>query len=186
MYWTWLVQVELVRSCVSRKRRNTQLMSWSKVNAWKHNAEIRPITVHWSKYDSSAGSQLSQSYSASDGRAPRVCWRFIPLDMKGCICLLKWQIHPFISKGTMCLHQSVQFYTYFANASAKSMVVNPDLTVHVIDLVTPWARSFLPRFHGTVVVIEPRFKWLTLVIHQKYNVWENVHQTHWAFSKYPT
>ena len=26
-----------------------------------------------------------------------------PLDMKGCICHFKWQIHPFISKGTICM-----------------------------------------------------------------------------------
>ena len=27
--------------------------------------------------------------------------QYVPLDMKGCIChFLKWQIHPFISKGT--------------------------------------------------------------------------------------
>ena len=26
----------------------------------------------------------------------------VPLDMKGCIChFVKWQIHPFISKGTI-------------------------------------------------------------------------------------
>ena len=181
--------MDVTFSCVSGRRRNNQLMSWCTVIESKCLETQCWNPSHHSSLNCwrSAGSQLSQSYSASDGRAPRVCWRFIPLDMKGCIChFLKWQIHPFISEGTMCLHQSVQFYTYFANASAKSMVVNSVLTVHVIDLVTPWARSFLPRFHGTVVVIEPRFKWLTLVIHQKYNVWENVHQTHWAFSKYPT
>ena len=28
---------------------------------------------------------------------------YLPLDMKGCIChFKKWQIHPFISKGTKC------------------------------------------------------------------------------------
>ena len=28
---------------------------------------------------------------------------FVPLEMKGCIChITKWQIHPFISKRTMC------------------------------------------------------------------------------------
>ena len=30
-------------------------------------------------------------------------FHFVPLDMKGCIChFAKWQIHPFISKGTIC------------------------------------------------------------------------------------
>ena len=29
----------------------------------------------------------------------------VTLDMKGCICyLVKWQIHPFISKRTLCSH----------------------------------------------------------------------------------
>ena len=41
------------------------------------------------------------------GRDPQslkknVLWQIFNLDMKGCIChFVKWQIHPFISKGTM-------------------------------------------------------------------------------------
>ena len=43
-------------------------------------------------------------------RAPAQCHQqarsgqqIVPLDMKGCIChFVKWQIHPFISKGTKC------------------------------------------------------------------------------------
>ena len=32
----------------------------------------------------------------------RVCLYLVPLDMKGCIChLVKWQIHPFMSKVTI-------------------------------------------------------------------------------------
>ena len=32
----------------------------------------------------------------------------VPLDMKGCIChFVKWQIHPFISKGTTCIAVNV-------------------------------------------------------------------------------
>ena len=39
-------------------------------------------------------------------------WHIVPLDMKGCIChFAKWQIHPFISKGTIC------FDSYCANVN---------------------------------------------------------------------
>ena len=39
-------------------------------------------------------------------------WYFVPLDMKGCICnFTKWQIHPFLSKGTIyyCINAAPLF-----------------------------------------------------------------------------
>ena len=40
-----------------------------------------------------------------------VCTHFVTLDMKGCIChFTKWQIHPFISKGTI-LFKSILWLT---------------------------------------------------------------------------
>ena len=37
----------------------------------------------------------------------------LPLGMKGCIChFVKWQIHPFIYKGTVYHHIGVDLYAY--------------------------------------------------------------------------
>ena len=59
-----------------------------------------------------------------------------PLDMKGRVCHLKWQTHPFISKGTIC------------NVGPPSVCdVGPTFIQHGIcnDLWCPFLPSFLKK-----------------------------------------
>ena len=54
-----------------------------------------------------------------DSSLSRYNHQIVPLDMKGCIShFLKWQIHPFISKGTKCSHLT-QGYKWFVLAQCK-------------------------------------------------------------------
>ena len=70
----------------------------------------------------------------------------VPLDMKGCIChFIKWQIHPFISKGTTChgLHRelSTPYFRYRLMRWQISWIMWPRLWT-LISLAW-WTRYFL-------------------------------------------
>ena len=76
----------------------------------------------------------------------------VPLDMKGCIChLTKWQIHPFISKGTIYFEYAFQTLNLISGwlksklQYAISRLINQTLSSVKLQLMT--RRISMSRLH---------------------------------------
>ena len=68
---------------------------------------------------------------------------FVTLDMKGCIChFVKWQIHPFLSKGTNCHLANVLIISHLIQIRRLTTAID------VIITLTLEALKYSSIYHG--------------------------------------
>ena len=95
------------------------------------------------------------------------CWNciyIVPLDMKGCIChFVKWQIHPFISKGTIWFLEGFRLIEITLNLM-KYFVVDAQLIQFFEILICLFfiIMNIFSSFEAGNCVSNSSYKWMKI------------------------
>ena len=122
MYGEFYQYVKFVRTInlsVSPRLRETEILSLTITYMFE-----QPLSSHAFIHTLSKLSYFFTLYILTYGifliGSYPIATHFVPLDMKGCIChSIKWQIHPFISKGRICAYESWMWGDVFGSKTIK-------------------------------------------------------------------